>query len=223
MPIRIAISQRVDKVAAYDETRDALDGRWSSFLSSVLPGALLYPVPNGPDSAADWLARMPFDGLVLSGGNSLSDAPERDATERILFDHFLALERPVFGVCRGLQHINVLLGGGLPLPVSPPRGHIGVRHRIELTAPPFAALGGEGAWTHNSYHGEYVPEERLSPELAVFARSEDGLIEGVCHKRLPVLAVQWHPERAENPTAFDAAIVSRLFVDGAFWRDGNHD
>ena len=60
--------------------------------------------------------------------------------------------------------------------------------------------------------------EGLGAGLRSFARSEDGLIEGVVHDTLPIIGMQWHPERPHPSTAFDDALAEALRAESGFWR-----
>ena len=84
---RIAVSQRVVEHERYPERRDALDQRWAPFLRHV--GIVPIPLPNTLSNVEEWLSAIGVDGLLLTSGNDLSDAPgavdtapERDQTER---------------------------------------------------------------------------------------------------------------------------------------------
>lgn len=160
-------------------------------------------------------------GLVLCGGADVAPSlygeatlpeagveivPQRDAAEWALLAATQEARRPVWGVCRGLQVLNVFLGGSLwqdlpsqrPSPVEhslkePPDL---LAHAVRLTAPdaPIAArLGGEPALV-NSRHHQAV--KRLAPRLLPVAESPDGLIEAFVLEDPEwwVRAVQWHPE-----------------------------
>jgi putative glutamine amidotransferase len=172
-----------------------------------------------------------LDGLLLTGARSniephhysneasypgnLHD-PSRDATTLNLIP--LAIERrlPVLAVCRGLQEVNVALGGTLYQKVQDVPGfsdhreregdplevQYGPAHAIELAVDGILAqiAGGRHVMV-NSLHGQGI--RTLAPETVVEALAEDGLIEAF---RLGgddcfLLAVQWHPEwrAAENP------------------------
>lgn len=145
------------------------------------------------------------DGFILSGGGDfaetsnaygspLTDAerkslggidPLRDEMELYLARRFVEEERPVLGICRGIQVMNVALGGTL-LPDIP--NHRGVTHEIEWKR----TL--KGCRQVNSTHHQAVG--RLAPSLRVMALAEDGVVEAV---ELPgagfCLGVQFHPER----------------------------
>ena len=131
----------------------------------------------------------------------------------------------VFGICRGLQVINVALGGNLyqDLPAQ-----LGVSHRQEKPAGKVShrVLVEEGTllarilkrkriWT-NSLHHQAVKEP--APGLAVAARSGDGVVEALEAQEGPfLLAVQWHPERLKSP---GARRLFRAFITHAAARAG---
>ncbi len=164
-----------------------------------------------------------LDGLVLQGGNDV--APEcygesplhpdwagdavRDKYEIELIDAFVRAGKPVFGVCRGFQEINVALGGTLRRDVSASDGLLrhhapdGVAfdamfdhmHPVHLSEGGMLARAyGKEELTVNSVHFQGVG--RLAEGLDVEARAPDGLVEAYSAKigAAPVLAVQWHPE-----------------------------
>lgn len=161
-------------------------------------------------------------GLLLPGGGDLApelcglpgDAPcrdvdrERDRRELDLCARFLAAGKPILGICRGAQVLCVAMGGTL-LPDIP--GHSGLpgggdRIHETRTAGLLTALYGP-ACTVNSSHHQAV--DRLPPDCDILQLSLDGVIEAFGHRTLPVLGVQWHPERLCGPFARADA------VDGA--------
>ncbi|WP_210495288.1 gamma-glutamyl-gamma-aminobutyrate hydrolase family protein [Microvirga antarctica] len=184
--------------------------------------ASLLIIPSLPDLIdAPRLAGM-LDGLLLTGSPSniaslsygaeaLDDGPfdhDRDEVVARMLQAMGARARPVLGICRGLQEINVALGGTL-------RRDLGASHEHAHHAPPEADLEAMFGWTHavaivpdgmlsgvfrqpaiavNSVH--YQGIERLADGLRVEATAEDGLVEAVSGQigAAPVLAVQWHPE-----------------------------
>lgn len=150
-----------------------------------------------------------WDALLLPGGGDLEPwrygqentasrhlEPERDEAELRLLQEFTAAGKPVLGVCRGLQTINVFFGGTLAQDVP---GHgaweAGDRlHGVRTAPSPLRALCGEA--TVNSAHHQAA--DRLGGGLRAVQWAEDGVVEALCHRRLPVWAVQWHPERLGN-------------------------
>lgn len=145
-----------------------------------------------------------FSGLLLTGGGDA--APERygavrlptddvdearDAEELALIDAFVRRGRPVFGICRGIQILNIALGGTLIQHI--PSHADGARHVVEAVRGTMIHAVCGGSFETNSWHHQAVG--RLAPGLRSAAQSADGTIEAIEHEALPVFAVQWHPER----------------------------
>jgi len=166
-----------------------------------------------------------LDGLLLTGSPSnveparygQADAPDaegpfdpgRDAMTAGLIEAMLELGKPVFGICRGLQELNVAFGGSLRRDTSKSPdliahhapddvsfdGMFAHAHRVDLTPGGLLALGfGRDALTVNSVHFQGIG--RLGEGLSVEARAPDGVVEAVSARvnGAPILAVQWHPE-----------------------------
>jgi putative glutamine amidotransferase len=170
-----------------------------------------------------------IDGLLLSGGSDLDPgyygeellpelgaiAPERDTFEVAVLRHALERGMPVFGICRGLQVLNVALGGtlyqDLPSQLHPDL----IAHRQQMP---------KWQWTHevevgvgsevakimestdlrvNSYHHQAIKD--LADDLVAVAHASDGVIEAVESRDLSerwLVGVQWHAEamrEAQSP------------------------
>lgn len=188
------------RIATYKNYADAFIGS----------GCTVVCASGGENGTAEQLAEI-ADGLFLTGGVDVSPKlygeekiPQcgqsdewRDRTEAACFKAFMEAGKPVFGICRGMQMINVLMGGTLyqdiseELHVSHPYNSI---HEIDAVKDSIICrLFGE-KFIVNSFHHQAV--ESLAPGLLPLAYSADGgIIEGFYHKELPILAVQWHPER----------------------------
>ncbi|MDI9951367.1 MULTISPECIES: gamma-glutamyl-gamma-aminobutyrate hydrolase family protein [Rhodococcus] len=162
-------------------------------------------VPPGP-GITHRLA--PFDGVVLPGGADLDPAtygaerdPRTEASDPVQ-DEFdlttaravIELELPFLAICRGMQVVNVALGGTLDQHL--PDSHIWHRecmHQVwmESGSAVAQAMGGNVVEV-SSYHHQAV--DRLGAGLQVVGRAEDGCIEVLEHESAPMLGVQWHPE-----------------------------
>jgi putative glutamine amidotransferase len=188
----------------------------------VQAGGLPLMLPLTADEAAlRQLVRL-CSGFLFTGGQDVSPGlygtdvsprcgeicETRDIMEKILFSiAVLEQNKPVLGICRGIQIINVLLGGTLhqdipsQLPESvlthqqkPPYGRPVHKVNIEPGSPLHELLGVETLAVNSSHHQGIA---KLSPKLTPMAQAEDGLIEAVYMKDKPfVWAVQWHPEMA---------------------------
>lgn len=207
--MRIAITQRVERIPGYDEQRDCLDQRWSTLMEEL--GIDLVPVPNRLSSAGGWFERQNIAGLVLSGGNDLAHlpgavnaSPERDSTEATLLAKAQAMNLPVLAVCRGMQMLNHFLGGSLtPLP-----GHVNCMHAIRASEQ--APLMAEYRQV-NSFHGWGIQPEDLAENLLAQAWADDGSIEAFVHSQLPWTAIMWHPERPSANATLDVKLIRQLF------------
>ena len=163
-----------------------------------------------------------FDGLLLPGGGDIAPwrlgeaeglakgiDEVRDAIEWRLTEQFLEMGRPILGICRGVQMLNVVLGGTLYQHIDGHQAVDGVDGRHNTTARAdsrVACLYGLTP-TVNSAHHQAL--KQLGEELIVTQWAEDGTVEAVEHTRLPVWGVQWHPERLIYP---DGQKIYRLFV-----------
>ncbi len=215
--MRIAISQRVDVIDSYGERRDALDQAWTALFARA--ALTLVPVPNVLSDVSAWCRALNIDGALLSGGNDLTMltgmdsvggtpstlAPERDATERALVIWARHTQRPVLGICRGMQHLVHLLGGELTTVAR--SEHVAQAHALQ-----WSLDNARFNWTPhervNSYHG-YGIENALPTELRVIARSADGCVEAFEHGVEFLAGFMWHPERA--PHRFEEVEFLRSF------------
>jgi putative glutamine amidotransferase len=182
-------------------------------------------IPSLPElmHAGDIAPRI--DGLLLTGSPSnvephryghgdAEDAygpfdPDRDEMTFGLIRAMIARGRPVFGICRGFQELNLAFGGTLRRDCAThpeliahhtPDG-VDFDAMFDLTHPVALTPGGQLATAYgrtelavNSVH--YQGVDRLGDGLTVEARAPDGLVEAISgvFDRAPVLAVQWHPE-----------------------------
>jgi putative glutamine amidotransferase len=192
---RVLVSQRHDAVAGRDEVRDALDVRLSALFWEL--GFLPIPMASAIRDHEEYIHTLMPDAVVLSGGNDIGQAPERDQLETELLAHAVKYHLPVLGICRGMQIINHHQGGMLRL-LS---GHVAVRHR--LTGP----LVGPGGREVNSYHNQGLLDADLGVDLEATAWSDDGVVEALRHQEWPWLGIMWHPERDAPVTDSDKEIT----------------
>ena len=210
--MKIGITQRVEYVATYKESRDCLDQRWSELLN--LLKMTMVPIPNTLKNVEEWLDIMKCDAYILTGGNDLSDLPnaknvskERDRTEIALLNYAMSHSLPVFGVCRGLQLMNIFFGGKLDR-VS---GHVANRHLVRTC---FDQSDQFITSNVNSFHNWGISINNLAQQLIPCAFDTDDYIEAARHKKLNWLGVMWHPEREEVFESSDIDILQKIFNEG---------
>ena len=130
---------------------------------------------------------------------SLAPDPARDAAELALLRAFWPTGKPILGICRGMQLLNIFLGGTL---VQDLPDHLRPFHQGQKGDAIHPILAQEGNLLHrwygpvfpvNSHHHQVL--DRIGAGLTVTARSERGCPEAAEHPGRPVLAVQFHPER----------------------------
>lgn len=146
---------------------------------------------------------------VLYGETKLNDTVEicdcRDTLEFPLMRFALAQDKPILGICRGIQVLNVVLGGSLyqDIPAQLPENP--VQHRQKSAYPAeghdvrieagtvLQEIFGEDRTFVNTFHHQAIKD--LAPSLQLMASTEDGIAEAVCMKEKPyIFGVQWHPE-----------------------------
>lgn len=206
-------------------------------------GALPVLVPSGlAEEDLDRL-RTRLDALLFTGGGDIDPAvyggqphptvydidPDRDHTELHMVRRFAADGRPFLGICRGLQVVNVALGGTLYTHIMDqlpgairhdywpdfPRDRIS--HPVQIAeGSALAGILDSPLVGVNSLHHQGIRD--LAPGLSPAAHAPDGLIEAVELQDHPFgLAVQWHPEALSGEHRMPA--LFKAFVDAA--RDGH--
>ena len=171
-------------------------------------------------------------GLLLPGGNDALpcyygeqtdgfsqyyDAP-MDLWELTVLDAFVKAKKPVLGICRGIQLMNVALGGDLyqdikPFEHVPHNDHWGKIHTVTVRRDTLLSrILGQDTVLVNSQHHQAV--DKVAPGLVLSALSEDGIVEGIEKPDAKFcLGVQWHPEwlSAADPAMqgiFDAFVAA---------------
>lgn len=181
------------------------------------PHAMYLPEPD-----------LRYDALILAGGGDMEPAlygqknclsgsvdTDRDRAELTLLDAFAAAGKPVLGICRGHQVVNVWAGGELIQDLGEKNTmHRWVEcdkvHQIHAFEGVLQKLYGD-RFSVNSAHHQAVGI--VGKGLAVTARSEDGVVEALEHDTLPMFTVQFHPERMNSWETVDGGAVFRWFIE----------
>lgn len=183
----------------------------------VRAGGIPLVIPVGTETDVVQIAGL-VDGLMMTGGNDPNPLlfgqephpklgevnPERDALELELARHFLYLNKPMLGICRGMQVMNIAVGGTLYQDLSQHKREL-IQHNQDAprTHPSHYVHVEEGSLLHriagtdritvNSYHHQAVWD--VAPSFTASGIASDGIIEAIESRRHRfVIGVQWHPE-----------------------------
>lgn len=177
-------------------------------------GGIPVLLPLGNRVTIEAYAHM-LDGLILAGGDDIhphlyghpqfaqtkTTLVEKDEQEILLMQLMQQQNKPVFGICRGMQLLNIAFGGTLWQDISflgfESQAHLHpepfVAQHLALTTPGtiMAELFGEVS-AINSLHHQTL--RKIAPNFQVSAHGEDGLVEAIEDRMRGLLGVQWHPE-----------------------------
>lgn len=199
-----------------------------NYMQSVLRAGgipVLLPEIEDEETAAQILAHL--DGLLLAGGGDILPArygeetipacgeadAQRDAFELLIIPMAISRKMPVFGICRGIQVLNVAMGGtliqdiesqkGIPTGVhqqQPPYGEPVHTVHFEKNSL-FEQITGTSEMKTNSMHHQAIKD--IAPELQIDGQTDDGMIEAVSAKNNSrIFAVQFHPEYLSDHDAY---------------------
>lgn len=219
MTKRVGITCSTTAAAPGENARQFLNTAY--VLAIQRAGGVPFMIPNIADDELIESYLGSIDGLMLSGGVDVDpqyfgepahpDLGEvdaaRDCTEMALLKRALERDMPIFGICRGIQMLNVALGGTLyqhlpgqlPSPIyhrqsdiQIPRNEFSHRIKIEGDSRLRSIVGADEMQT-NSFHHQAL--KCVAPGLVVTAHAADGIIEAVeAPDRRYLVAVQFHPE-----------------------------
>ena len=146
-----------------------------------------------------------FDGLIIPGGKHVHPSfyhskticrkhtydKKLDRFEIDLVKKFKKAKKPILGICRGAQLVNVALGGTLKTDIGSSHYKWACRTTTTVSKTPMRALFGTSFETLH-YHHQAV--KKLAKGLKITMKDSDGTIEGYQHNTLPIIGVQFHPE-----------------------------
>ena len=167
----------------------------------------------GAETTAKYLPEVDtsYDGLVICGGSDIHPSrygepvdgsvdmdERRDEVEFALLKAYLEAGKPILGICRGHQLMNVYFGGSLYQDMSQAQWHDQVNDKDSvhpITALPDSVLGKlyGREFPVNSAHHQAV--KKLGDGLRATAYWNGEVVEAMEHTQYPILGVQWHPER----------------------------
>lgn len=216
----------------------------TSYLQALISAGatpLVIPVDGDAGRAGEYIPLL--DGLLVPGGEDVTPslygqaalpqvrytAPDKDRMDLALVRMAAEAGLPVFGICRGLQVINVCFGGTLiqDLPSQRPGTLL---HTSEKDAPRthgarlvrgslMERLLGSDTLTVNTYHHQAV--DVLAPGFSITAFAEDGVVEAIEDPARHIYAVQWHPERMVETHPRFRPLFRYLVEQAAVWREAH--
>ena len=145
----------------------------------------------------EWLIKLNPGGLILSGGNDISEFEKRDATEKFLYNWAKKNKKPVLGICRGMQMIGVLNN----VELKKVSNHVNVKHLIQSDL--------NQNEIRNSFHSYSLV--KCPNEFKILYTSEDGEIESIMHKTDKIYGIMWHPERETPFLNEDLKMINLIF------------
>ena len=200
--MKIGITQRVS-TQFHGQPHDCLDSKWAGLLVEL--GGVPVPLSNldaTKEQIWQYLDLLEIDAAILTGGNDIAglgnvrgsmSSQERDFFEKNLVDWSRSQQKPLLGICRGFQFLNIELGGKL----SPIDGHSGCTHPLrksDADLPAWLAHLPE-EFTINSFHTYAISPENLAPGFVAAAFDTENFVEAAFHESEPIGAIMWHPER----------------------------
>ena len=215
-----------------NEIFDSLNHSYVSFFSDL--GVVPILIPNPIEDPVKYLEAFDLDGIILTGGIDISPrlynntdkdhssfTDIRDFTEISLIRMSVERKLLVFGICRGMQLINVYFGGKIVQNINALTGnvvnHVAHFHENEVVDDRIYNFLKVRDFLVNSFHNHGISKEVLAPGLNVFSVSKaDRIVEGIYHPELPILGIQWHPEREGSTRDIDIALIQGFFKR-AFW------
>jgi len=192
---------------------------YENYGSSIVQGGGIPVTPCTTETSSLEQLADSAHGLFLTGGEDVAPGyygqtnkglcgitdSWRDQLEFELCKLFVQRKKPILGICRGLQILNVYFQGTLTQDLEHDKGIVHPYHsvhNVETTENSWLKKNFGTTFQVNSYHHQAV--DRLGEGLIPTAFANKGqIIEGIKHQELPILAVQWHPERMTGTTRFD--------------------
>ena len=193
------LGARVTLVQSLEELHRALPRERFQTLSQTAAGNGFEPEEDG------------IDGLLIPGGLDIDPArygqeniacgkidPVMDELQFTAAKEMLRREKPILGICNGMQMINILFGGDLIQDIESKDSHRRKEgkdsyHPVRfLEGSAESALYGSMIAVNSAHH---QAAGRIGAGLKVTARAMDGTVEGLAHESLPIFGLQWHPER----------------------------
>lgn len=196
-----------------------------NYEKALADGQVLYETNLYPEECSS------YSGLLLPGGGDIHPSyfgqsdrgskkieKELDRAQFALLDAFVQMGRPVFGICRGMQLINVYFGGDviqhLPTYDTHQYNEKDQIHLVQNVPDSILwNLYGDSCFVNSAHHQGC---DRIGCGLKVTQNAPDRVVEAIEHRERPILGVQWHPERIHKlqpyPGLANGSVLIRYFL-----------
>ncbi len=173
-----------------------------------------------------------YDGLILCGGSDINPEYygekingsknidyERDESEFAIAKEFIKSQKPILGICRGYQLLNIIFGGSMHQDIPNADIHCSFSdydlvHNVNACEDSIIGKIYGTEFAVNSFHHQAIKE--LGQDFKITATFGD-VVEAIEHKTLPILGVQWHPERMcftkKREDTVDGSKIFKYFVE----------
>ena len=229
--MKIVITQRSTTNDKFKKI-DSLEQHYVKFFESF--GAKVIPIPNASNDPVGYFQSVGATHLVFSGGGDIDPklysgkyvkgkdyAINRDIVEKKLLKFASINNIPVLGICRGCQFINIYYGGKMIQNINTRKNSYKIKHvdkDHELSLIGIEKFTKQRKIKINSFHSDGFTDKELAKNLKFFAIAEDGIIEGIYHKRLPIAGIMWHPERMKKMSTFEKSLINSFINQKFLWK-----
>ena len=223
--MNVGFTSRIVFAENYKEERDALSHDWIKFSESI--GATPVLIPNNLVNVGEFISETSLIAIFLTGGgdcpSSIDDFDKsidkkRNETELKVIEFCINNHIPLIGVCRGFQIINIFFGGTLTRNIIDhekiTKDHVNSETKVKLLNLGLSEKSEDLNTNVKCFHDDGIISTDLCRDLIPFATAENGnLIEAYKHKNLPIMGIQWHPEREATLSGFNKNLITNFFQE----------
>lgn len=223
--MNIGFTSRIVFAKNYDEERDALAHDWIKFAELI--DTTPVPIPNNLTNIGDYISKTNLRAIFLTGGGDCPQSIDnchnsidvkRNKTELKIIKFCIENHMPLIGICRGFQILNIYFGGTLTKNIisheNITNSHVNSETTIQLVNGDISQSSKKVLTSVKCFHDDGIMTTDLSQNLISFATAEDGnLIEAFQHKDLPIIGMQWHPERDTHLSSFNKKLIIKFLKE----------
>ena len=227
--MKILITQRIG-LDKYGETIDFLESNYIKFFNKFHITPIL--LPNTIANVRDYYFSNKCKKIILTGGEDINPKIYnhkskslnkyqylRDKNEIKLIKLSEKYKIPVLSICRGAQLVNAYFGGKITNNIKNSiYKHNQKKHKLTIIHSD-ASFFKRKSLVVNSFHNHGIEIQHLSKKLNPIAITNDlRFVEFFHHKNLPIVGIQWHPERKNYSQSFDKKILEAFLNNKFFWK-----